>query len=114
MIKKNETRFCDGLAVFYETKEIAEPGKLPKKEKVFKRSLRYEERIVGAKRFYTAMQNNTRLDMVIRCYKQGDITLEDIAEIKDGFYKIVQIQYQQEKAFLCMDISLERLVQPHE
>jgi len=87
---------------------------MPRDGLVLKNSLRYKERTVGMSRFYNAMQNNIKVDSVIRCpevrglsEKATDIL---VAILIDGQqYTVKQIQYIEDATPPSMDLTLERL-----
>jgi hypothetical protein len=103
--------YNDGAVNVYETINIAQPGNMPVDGLTLKETLHYEERTVGITRFYTAMQNDIKIDMLIRCPRIRSIAAEDIAIPVDGKqYRIVQVQYPEDVVPASMDLSLERLV----
>jgi hypothetical protein len=65
-------------------------------------------------RFYAAMQNNVKVDMVIRIHRITDISTQDVAVVNSEQYKIKQIQYPSDIEPPCTDLSLERLVQKYD
>lgn len=72
--------------------------------------LRYEERTVGMGRFWTAMQSNARIDMVLRVPQRRSVCTQDVAIPIDGEqYEIKQIQYPPDVDPPVMDLSLERV-----
>jgi len=114
MLLRKRQSFPDGVVSFYKVTDIALPGDLPIEGLVLKQTLRYKERTVGMSRFYQAMQNNIKVDFVIRCpevrglsEKATDIL---VAILIDGQqYKVMQIQYPEDVEPPVMDLSLERL-----
>lgn len=68
-------------------------GKLPKVELVPKISLRYDERKVGVDRYYKALQNQIKVERVIRVQDAAPITNQDVAITEDGKqYRIQHVQ----------------------
>lgn len=105
--------FNDGVVKIFSVRNVAEPGDAPKKKLSYKQRLRYTERIVGIKRFWTAKQAQAEIDLLLRVPKLRNISTQDIAIPNDGEqYKIVHIQFPEGKN--VMDLSLERLVQKYE
>jgi len=103
-----------GIAVFYHPVEQAAGGMAPSDGTAFHRCW-YGERTVGLTRYYTARQNNDRVDKLIRINREGlwaDIGADDYCVLVDGCrYKILQIQYLRDEeagADVC-DISVERI-----
>lgn len=103
--------FNDGVVNIYSVENIAESGKLPKEGlKIKVSSLRYEERTVGMSRFYTAMQNQAKIEQILRVPRIDSVSTQDVAvPIDDKQYKIIQIQYPKDVDPPVMDLSLERL-----
>jgi len=72
--------------------------------------LRYHERTVGMTRFWAAMQNQAKVDMVLRVPLIGTVSALDVAIPIDGRqYIIKQIQHLEDTEPPTMDLSLERL-----
>jgi hypothetical protein len=75
----------------------------------------YAEKVIGYSRFFTARQNNTRVDKLIRMHKpQPDVEIltTDVCRLSDGHsYRIRQIQFvrDEEGGFDAMDLTLERV-----
>ena len=67
MLKTKFQSFPDGVVSIYKMDNIGAPGDMPVEGLVLKQTLRYKERTVGLNRFYSAMQNNIKVDYVIRC-----------------------------------------------
>jgi len=103
--------FNDGVVNIYSVENIAESGKLPKEGLKIKASaLHYEERTVGMSRFYTAMQNQVKIEQILRVPRINSVSTQDVAIPNDGKqYKIIQIQCPQDVDPPVMDLSLERL-----
>ena len=79
-----------------------------------KHSLRFDERTVGMNRFYAAMKNNVKVDMVVRVHRLSNVSTQDVAVVNYEQYKIKQVQYPSDVEPPCMDLSLERLVQKYD
>ena len=113
MLSRKRQSFPDGVVSVYKVTDLALPGDLPKEGLVLKQSLRYKERTVGLNRYYAALQNNIKVDFVIRCpevrglsEKATDIL---VAILIDGYqYEVKQIQYIEDSMPPAMDLSLER------
>lgn len=103
--------FNDGVVNIYIVDNVAEAGNLPKQVLTIKVSvLHYEERTVGMSRFYTAMQNQVKVEQMLRVLRIDSVSTQDVAIPKDGKqYEIVQIQYPKDVEPPVMDLSLERL-----
>lgn len=110
MSQKPQT-FNDGVVNIYSVGNIAAPGNMPKEGLTLKvGSLRYKERTVGMNRFWAAMQNQTRVDLMLRVQRLRNISPHDVAIPNDGEqYKIIQVQYPEDVEPSVMDLSLERI-----
>jgi hypothetical protein len=102
--------YNDGVVKIYETSNTADPGNMPVEGLALKCTLRYDEKTVGINRYYIAMQNDIKIDRLVRCQKIESVTTQDIAVPNDGKqYKIRQIQYPEDVKPPSMDLSLERI-----
>jgi hypothetical protein len=103
--------FNDGVVNVYSVGNIADVGSMPKEGLTLKVGpLRYHERTVGMNRFWAAMQNQSRVDLVLRVPQRREVLTHDIAIPTDGKqYKIKQIQYPEDISPPVMDLSLERI-----
>ena len=118
MLSRKYQSFEDGVVSIYKVADISAPGDMPVDGLVLKQYLHYKERTVGMGRFYSAMQNNIKVDFVIRCpevrglsEKANDIL---VAILIDGQqYKVMQIQYIEDAHPPSMDLTLERLGEPY-
>lgn len=110
MSLKTQT-FNDGTADIYKVENVAAPGNKPKEGLLLKvRNLRYKERTVGMGRFWTAMQNQTKINRLLRMPKLDSVSTLDVAIPTDGKqYRIIQIQYPEDVFPPVMDLSLERI-----
>ena len=115
MIRKQTQTFNDGIVKIYGTENAAEAGNMPVDGLTLKETLLYDERVVGFGRYYSAMQNNIKVDMVLRCQKRPGVATQDIAVPIDGEqYEIKQVQYPPDVEPPCMDITLEKVKVKHE
>lgn len=115
-MKQRTQTYNDGVVKIYKVDNIAAPGNMPKDGLVLKvDSLRYEERIVGMGRFWTAKQNHVQIDRIIRTPRLESISSQDVAIPVDGKqYEIKQIQYPLDVEPPSMDLSLERVEAEYE
>lgn len=116
-MNKQAQTFNDGLVGIYKVENTAEPGDMPVEGLVLKQTLRYHERTVGMGRYYAAMQNNIKVDFVIRCPEVRGLSEKStdilVAVLVDGQqYKVVQIQYIEDAQPASMDLSLEGVGEP--
>lgn len=103
-----------GIAEFYHPAE-QEPGGMAPVEGVKFLRCWYGERTVGLTRYWTAKQNNDRIDKLIRINREGawkDIGADDTCVLSDGDrYKVLQVQVvrDEEAGMDVCDISVERI-----
>ncbi len=112
MASKIQT-FNDGVVSIYTVGNIATAGNMPKEGLTlkFEKPLPYEERTVGMGRYWAAMQNQVKVQQMLRVQRINNLSTQDVAIPIDGEqYKIVQVQYPKDVEPPCMDLSLERLV----
>jgi len=111
---KAKSSFNDGIVSIYKVTDISLAGDMPVDGLVLQQTLRYKERTVGLNRFYQAMQNNIKVDFVIRCPEVRGLSEKNtdilVAILIDGQqYKVMQIQYIEDAQPPSMDLTLERL-----
>lgn len=110
-MKQKTQTLNDGIVKIYSVGNIATPGNMPKEGITLKVApLRYEERVVGMGRFWTAQQMHAQIDKIIRTPRIDDISSQDVAILIDGKqYEIKQVQYVPDIKPPSMDLSLERI-----
>jgi hypothetical protein len=118
MLKAKFQSYPDGVVSIYKVADLAQPGDLPVEGLVLKQVLRYKERTVGLNRYYSAMQNNIKVDFVIRCPEVRGLSEKPtdilVAILIDGQqYRVMQIQYIEDANPPSMDLTLERLGEPY-
>lgn len=110
MLQSKAQTFNDGVVKIYEIGNTAFLGDMPKEGLILKQSLRYKERTVGYNRYYAALQNNVKADLVIRCQRVNSVIADNVALLPDGKqYRIEQVQYPEDIEPAVMDLTLERL-----
>lgn len=109
MIKSKRQTFNAGVCNIYTVKNVAEPGNMPKDGLALKIGpLRYSERVVGSKRYWSAAQAQARIDLVLRVPQCREISPQDVCVLRDGQYRIKQVQHITDDVPVT-DISLERM-----
>lgn len=109
-LKTLTQQFNDGVINIYSVQNEAAAGNKPKNKLTIKvKGLRFEERIVGMNRYWTAKQDQAQIEQLIRTQRINSVTVHDVAILNGQQYDIVQVQYPQEQEPPCMDLSLERL-----
>lgn len=113
MLKKKpqDISFDSGIVHLYRKVNTATPGNMPSAELKYTVTLRFHRKTVGISRFYTAMQQNQKIDEVIRCPLVSSVSVNDIAELppENTKYLVRQVQYPEDTALPVMDLALERL-----
>lgn len=115
-MKQQTQQYNDGVANIFNVDNIAEPGRKPKEGIRYKVGpLRYEERTVGMSRFWTAMQNQVKINMILRMPRIKGVSTEDVViPVDDMQYIIKQIQYPPDVTPPSMDLSLQKVVTAYE
>ncbi|HWT27170.1 MAG TPA: hypothetical protein VN131_04460 [Mobilitalea sp.] len=110
-MKSLTQQFNDGVLSVYTVGNIAEDGDMPKQGLTLKQDgLRYEERTVGMSRFWTAKQNSSTVEQMLRVPRINGISLHDVAIPRDGEqYDIVQIQFINDVEPRSIDLSLQKV-----
>lgn len=115
MLSKKRLTFNDGVVRIYAVEDAAAPGKRPMPGLTRKAALRYHERTVGLTRYYTAKQDNVRVDAVLRVPRRREVCAQDVAVPNDGLqYEIKLVQYPENVEPPVMDLTLTRLESPYE
>ena len=114
MLQSKAQTFNDGIVRIYKIENTASPGNKPVESPVLKKTLRYHERTVGVTRYYQALKDDVKVDLVLRCPKVRGISERKkdilVAVPEDGLqYKVGQVQYPEDITPPVMDLSLERL-----
>lgn len=99
-----------GVCRIYRVENTAEPGMKPVFNRLLKAEQLFEERTVGITRYNTALQNNQRIDLVARIWRDKSIGTDDRCEIDGLDYHIRQVQHtKNEDGILVTDLALERM-----
>lgn len=85
--------YNSGIVNIFEVVDGAQAGYQPIERLIPKISLHYDERKLGVQRYYAAMQNQRKVERVIRVQAAREITSQDVAITEDGRkYRIDQVQ----------------------
>lgn len=104
MEKKPKVRFepfLDGVVAFYALDENMLPVKLLD-------GVRFQERVVGYKRNYTAEQAGHNIEMLIRIPRNDVVVRNCFAVIRGKQYQIVQAQTITDTIPQCTDLTLKQ------
>lgn len=105
--------FNDGIVRICRVVDVAEPGYKPVEKLEPLAALRYENQRVGVQRYFSAMQNQVKVDRVIRVPKGAvRITNQEIAVTEDGDeYRVDLVQDVPGVFPPCADLTLTRIDQ---
>lgn len=102
--------FNSGVVRFCGVKNKARAGYAPRQCLYLKFLLRFDEQRMGILRYYQSLQNQIRIDRVIRVPK-ACITNQDMAIIDSIKYRIDMVQTVKDIYPDCMDVTLIRIDQ---
>lgn len=109
----NPTVLNDGLVAIYSVVNTAPKGAIPveKLTATPKETLRYQQRTVGVKRHYEALQAKERVDLLVRVPFRPTVSVLDVAiPTVDGHqYRITLIQPIAGTLPTVMDLTLRRV-----
>ena len=104
--------YNDGILTVYAVSDTAAAGRMPKKTLTEKVSLRYAEQRLGLSRYYSAKQNQTEAERVVRVPRAETVTNRDIARTEDGTYYGIEMVQSVENVYPpSLDITLSRTEQ---
>lgn len=104
--------YNDGILTVYAVSDTAAAGRMPKKTLTEKISLRYAEQRLGISRYYSAKQNQTEAERVVRVPRAETLTNRDIARTEDGTYYGIEMVQSVENVYPpSLDITLSRTEQ---
>ena len=93
--------FNDGLVDFWHLDENRMPVK-------FLGGIRFQNRVVGYKRNYTAEQAGHNIEMLIRIPRQDSVARNSFAVIQGQQYQIAQAQTIMDTIPQCTDVTLKQ------
>ena len=104
--------YNDGIANIFAVTDGAAPGYQPIETLRPKVSLHYEERRLGLQRYYSAAQDQIRVERVIRVPHAGGVTSQDVVIDEAGQrYRIDLVQLVPDVWPLSDDLTLVRYEQ---
>ncbi len=104
--------FNGGLVAIYTVTDGAQPGRLPVPVLEKKLTLRYEERQLGIQRYYSARQNQVKIERVIRVPRTGRVSSQDVAVTGDGRqYRVDWVQSVRDVYPPSVDLTLAAVEQ---
>lgn len=106
--------YNSGILTVYRVTDGAKPGFAPVPELEKAAALRYEELRLGLTRYYSAAQNQVKVEKVIRVPKGPDISTQDVAVTEDGRqYRIDLVQLADGVWPPSMDLTLAKVEQEY-
>lgn len=104
--------YNDGVVTIYAETDGAKPGYQPVPTLTEKIVLQYEERRLGIQRYYQAMQNQVKIERVLRTPRTGSVTSQDVAITEDGRrYRVYMVQAVTDVYPPSVDITLSSIEQ---
>lgn len=103
--------FPDGLLELCAVVNSAEPGERPKDVLRRKLTLRFAERTVGTMRYYQAMQQQVKPELVLRVQRHDNIDASDIVLLRGKQFCVTRVQLVPDLEPPCMDLEVTRLEQ---
>lgn len=106
--------YNSGILTVYRVTDGAKPGFAPVPELEKAAVLRYEELRLGLTRYYSAAQNQVKVEKVIRVPKGPDISTQDVAVTEDGRqYRIDLVQLADGVWPPSLDLTLAKVEQEY-
>lgn len=99
--------FNDGVVFIYAERDAAAPGYAPQIALSLRTTLSYAERRVGVQRYYSASQNQSKVERLLRVPKNGLVSNLDRAVTEDGqVYRVDLVQTVPDVWPPCVDLTL--------
>ena len=104
--------FDDGILKIYRTKNVANAGDMPKEEVALKSEHYFGFDVLGYSRYYTALQAQQNISLVVNIPDWHDISVLDLAELEDGGRYIVRMTQpmKNEDGLNITKLTLEKVV----
>lgn len=111
MNKKKMQRYNDGVITIYTVGNIAEPGNMPKEGIVEKVRLRFRRRTIGHTRFHESLQQNVKIDEIVRCPYRAEVSTQDKAMFLgcDDKFEVKKVVFIENTRPKEMELLLERV-----
>lgn len=107
--------FNSGAVSIYRVTDAGEPGYAPVPRLELRVRLHYEERKLGLIRFYSAKQDQVKVEKVLRVPRRPEISPQDVAVTQDGKqYRIELIQMAEGVYPPSLDLTLANIQQIYE
>lgn len=107
--------FNSGVVSIYRLTDVGEPGYAPVPRLDLRVRLHYEERKLGLIRYFSASQNQVKVEKVLRVPRRAEISPQDVAVTQDGRqYRIELIQMAEGVYPPSLDLTLGTIEQVYE
>lgn len=107
--------FNSGVVSIYRVTDAGEPGYAPVPRLDLRVRLHYEERKLGLIRYFSASQNQVKVEKVLRVPRRAEISPQDVAVTQDGRqYRIELIQMAEGVYPPSLDLTLGTVEQIYE
>lgn len=107
--------FNSGVVSIYRLTDVGEPGYAPVPRLDLRVRLHYEERKLGLIRYFSASQNQVKVEKVLRVPRRAEISPQDVAVTQDGRqYRIELIQMAEGVYPPSLDLTLGTVEQIYE
>lgn len=107
--------FNSGVVSIYRLTDVGAPGYAPVPRLDLRVRLHYEERKLGLIRYFSASQNQVKVEKVLRVPRRAEISPQDVAVTQDGRqYRIELIQMAEGVYPPSLDLTLGTIEQVYE
>ena len=107
--------FNSGVVSIYRLTDVGEPGYAPVPRLELRVRLHYEEQKLGLIRYFSASQNQVKVEKVLRVPRRAEISPQDVAVTQDGRqYRIELIQMAEGVYPPSLDLTLGTIEQVYE
>ena len=107
--------FNSGVVDIYRVTDAGEPGYAPVPRLELRVKLHYEELKLGLIRFYSAKQNQVKVERVLRVPRRPEVSPQDVAVTEDGQqYRVELVQLAAGVYPPSLDLTLGAVEQIYE
>ncbi len=107
--------FNSGVVSIYRVTDMGEPGYAPVPRLELRVKLLYEELKMGLIRFYSAKQNQVKVERVLRVPRRPEVSPQDVAVTEDGRqYRVELVQLAAGVYPPSLDLTLGTIEQIYE
>lgn len=104
--------FNSGVVSIFRVVDVGEPGYAPVPRLELRVQLRYEERKLGLIRFYSAKQDQVRVERVLRVPRRPEISPQDVAVTQDGNQYRIELAQMVDGVYPpSLDLTLSSVLQ---